>query len=178
MSRKWILSDALRLRLSRHVTCIIACISAVAFVVGMKSGPVLADDLQPLAIAIPGDDAVSIITTSIWTAEGYNLYRSTTSGGEGATPYQTGWYFYDTGVTNGQIYYYQVSYIDSSGNESPRSPEFTCRPSGSPPPFPSAMTYQNADGSYFITWPPVAGASGYAVTSDIDGVLTVTNGLS
>lgn len=58
-------------------------------------------------------------------AQTYNVYRATTPGGEGTTPYATGITssgFSDQAVTPGQTYDYQVTAVDSAG-ESPRSAE-------------------------------------------------------
>lgn len=57
---------------------------------------------------------------------GYNLYRSTTPGG----PYVkitssiiSGTFYFDAGLTNGVLYYYAVTAVDSIGNESAYSNE-------------------------------------------------------
>ena len=60
----------------------------------------------------------------------YNVYRATTPGGEGTTPYATGIVgtnYTDQNVTSGQTYEYEVTAVDSSG-ESPRSAEVTAVP--------------------------------------------------
>jgi hypothetical protein len=51
---------------------------------------------------------------------GYNVYRSTTAGGEGTTPITTvsGTTYTDTGLTNGQAYYYIVKAVNSLGTSS------------------------------------------------------------
>jgi hypothetical protein len=53
------------------------------------------------------------------TVTGYNIYRSTTKGGEGTTPYKsvssTTTSFSDTGLTNGTTYYYVVGAANSVG---------------------------------------------------------------
>jgi len=48
---------------------------------------------------------------------GYNLYRSTNSGGQGATPFVTGVTFpyTDTGLTNGTPYYYTATAVNGIG---------------------------------------------------------------
>ena len=58
-------------------------------------------------------------------ATSYNVYRSSTSGGEGLTPLRTGvtgTSFLDTSVTSGGTYYYQVSAV-GAGGESAKSVE-------------------------------------------------------
>src|SRR5262249_55015180 len=53
-------------------------------------------------------------------ATSYNIYRGTTSGGEGATAYGTlsggsSNRYTDTGVTSGTTYYYKVTAVNASG---------------------------------------------------------------
>src|SRR5262249_4936251 len=62
----------------------------------------------------------------------YNIYRSTSSGGEGSTPYRTRIAmnsFTDTGLSNGTRYYYQVTAVNSVGQSS-RSNETSATPQG------------------------------------------------
>jgi fibronectin type 3 domain-containing protein len=88
---------------------------------------------SPLTISLSGTgvQAVSHSVTLSWTAStstvvGYNVYRSTVSGG----PYTlltsspvTGTTFTDTTVQARVTYYYVVTAVDSSGNESAYSNE-------------------------------------------------------
>src|SRR5260370_4750339 len=55
------------------------------------------------------------------TISGYNVYRGTTSGGEGTTPIATvtTTSYTDSGLTNGQTYYYKVTAINSVGQSLP-----------------------------------------------------------
>ncbi|HEX5323604.1 MAG TPA: hypothetical protein VFW40_07445, partial [Capsulimonadaceae bacterium] len=62
---------------------------------------------------------------------GYNLYRSTTSGGEGGTPYQTNLpspQFFDNDVSQGTQYFYQVTGINPDATETAKSYEVTATP--------------------------------------------------
>ncbi|MDE1768930.1 MAG: fibronectin type III domain-containing protein [Thaumarchaeota archaeon] len=55
------------------------------------------------------------------TITGYNVYRGTTPGGEGATPIVTGLTttsYTDSGLTNGQTYYYTVTAVNTVGQSS------------------------------------------------------------
>jgi len=62
---------------------------------------------------------------------GYNVYRSVTSGSEALlTPIGTVLTYTDTTATNGQIYYYQVSAVNSAG-EGSKSTEASATPSTS-----------------------------------------------
>ena len=69
-----------------------------------------------LSWAAPTDNGGSAIT-------GYNIYRGTTSNGESATPVGTvsssTLSYEDTGLTNGQTYYYKVTAVNSIGASSP-----------------------------------------------------------
>ncbi len=88
---------------------------------------------SPINIAVSGTgtQAVAHSVTLSWTAStstvvGYNVYRSTTSGG----PYSLittspigGITFTDNGVQSGVTYFYVVTAVDSNGNESAFSNE-------------------------------------------------------
>ena len=78
----------------------------------------------------PGNNKLIISWSKVNGAASYNVYRSTTPGGEGTTPLAaniTGTSFSDTGVANGNVYYYQLS-TNYSGGETSRSPEFIGSP--------------------------------------------------
>jgi fibronectin type 3 domain-containing protein/lysophospholipase L1-like esterase len=64
-----------------------------------------------------------------------NIYRGTSPGGEGSTPYATAYpnrltWFADTSVSNGTTYYYKVQAVNSAG-ASQLSSEVSARPSSS-----------------------------------------------
>lgn len=65
----------------------------------------------------PGFDQMTLSWTQVNGATGYNIYRSLTPGGEGTTPVVTvtGITFVDTGLTNGTLYYYQISTLSPTG---------------------------------------------------------------
>jgi hypothetical protein len=65
-------------------------------------------------------------------ATSYNVYRGTTSGGEGSTPYAslTGTTFIDTHMTPGVVYYYEVTAVNAYG----QSPSLFEDETPSPPP--------------------------------------------
>lgn len=80
--------------------------------------------------ATAGDGRVSLSWSGSAGAGSYNLYRSTTPGGEGSTPFRAGLTslsFTDTSVNNGATYYYQVSAVNAGG-ESTHSSEVLARP--------------------------------------------------
>jgi hypothetical protein len=85
--------------------------------------------------ATAGDRKVTLSWSASSGATSYNIYRATSAGGEGATPYRAGLAataFTDTGVTNGTTYYYQVSAVNAAG-ESARSAERSARPQAATP---------------------------------------------
>ncbi|MBV9450468.1 MAG: hypothetical protein JO345_31720, partial [Streptosporangiaceae bacterium] len=90
--------------------------------------------------ATPGNASVHLTWTASAGATSYNIYRGTTSGGEGATPVGTATTnsFTDTGLTNGTTYWYKVSATNSAGT-SAQSGEVSAMPSKSSPPPPSSL---------------------------------------
>ena len=94
-------------------------------------------DLEPTAapaglqVTEEGDGTVSLAWNSVPSAAGYNVYRSPLSGG--------GWQkvnsdllpspeFMDGGLQNARTYYYVVTAVDGSGNESAYSNEVSAQP--------------------------------------------------
>lgn len=70
--------------------------------------------------------SVTVTWTAVSGAASYKIYRSTTSGGEGTTPYATGvtgTSYTDSSVTDGNRYNYTVTAVGSAGNESAQSNE-------------------------------------------------------
>lgn len=103
--------------------------------------------------AIPADLAAAPGNTTIglsWSAVGdsdlysYRVYRSTMPGVPTTSPVATivkpTVAYTDTGRSNGQIYYYVITAVDTSGNESGASNEVNATPVGSPPTAPSGLT--------------------------------------
>ncbi len=69
-------------------------------------------------VASGADSQVALSWAAVSGATSYNIYRSTTSGSEGAIPIQAGVTkpsFVDSGTVNGTTYYYQVAAVDSAG---------------------------------------------------------------
>jgi CubicO group peptidase (beta-lactamase class C family) len=80
--------------------------------------------------AVAGNGQVALSWSASPGATDYNIYRSTTSGGEGATPVSTGvtsTSFTDTGLTAGTTYFYQITAVNAVG-ESAKSNEVSSTP--------------------------------------------------
>ena len=93
--------------------------------------------------ATAGNASVSLSWTASTGAASYNVYRGITSGGESTTPIATGittTLYSDTGLTNGQRYYYEVAAVNGGGT-SPMSNEASATPE---PPAPGDPTSRRA----------------------------------
>ena len=110
-------------------------------------GPNIPPPAAPQAVA---GDLASGATMVSWqnndiSITGFNIFRGTTPGGEGTTPYVsgfTGTNFMDTNVTNGVTYYYKVNAVNYSGT-SPMSTETSAIPG--PWPVPGIVQAENFD---------------------------------
>jgi len=84
-----------------------------------------------LRVTDEGDATASLAWNAVPGSAGYNLYRSPLSGGGWVkvnTNLLTGTDFTDTGLRNGQVYYYVVTALDNAGNESAYSGEVRAIP--------------------------------------------------
>jgi hypothetical protein len=90
-----------------------------------------------ITIAIPtnltataSDSKVTLSWTAVDGTAGYNVKRSTTAGGPYTTiaTNVTGTSYVDNTVTNGTTYYYVVTAVDGTGNESANSNEASATP--------------------------------------------------
>jgi parallel beta-helix repeat protein len=105
---------------------------------------------------------------------GYNVYRSTTAGGEGATPIaQVGAVngYADDNLTTGATYYYQVSAINNVG-EGARSSEVNAVPTAPTKPAAPVVSATAGTSSIQLTWTapddggsPITGYNVYRSTS-------------
>jgi O-glycosyl hydrolase len=115
--------------------------------------------------ATAGNAQVTLNWTASTGATSYNIYRSTTSGGEGGTPYRTGvstTSFTDTGLTDGTTYYYQVTAVNSGG-ESPKSSEASATPNLAPPAAPTNVTATAGNTQVTLNWTASTGATSYNI---------------
>jgi fibronectin type 3 domain-containing protein len=112
--------------------------------------------------ATASTNQVSLSWAASAGATSYNIYRGSTSGGEGQTPYRTGVSsssFVDTGVVSGGTYFYQVSAV-GAGGESPKSAEVSAT---LVPAAPTNVSATASAGQVTLTWTPSAGATSYRV---------------
>jgi fibronectin type 3 domain-containing protein len=113
--------------------------------------------------AIAGNTQVSLTWTASTGATSYHAKRSATSGG----PYTlvsspTTANFTDTALTNGTIYYYVVSALNSAG-ESANSSEANATPAApaTPPAAPTGLGATGGNAQVSLTWTASAGATSY-----------------
>jgi len=125
------------------------------------------DDVNPAAPAGLTAQSKNSQVYLTWTSNsendlsGYNIYRSTSTGG----PYSkinstitTINHYTDTGLTNTVKYYYAITAEDTSGNESAYSTEVNATPASSSPPMPPTGIEGESDtsGNFTITWNAVS----------------------
>ena len=122
----------------------------------MPSGPTATSGNALVDLAWPGE----------YGALSYNLYRATTAGAEGTTPYQTGLAtsaYEDTGLTNGTAYYYTVTAVNATG-ESAQSAEVSATPMlPAVPAAPTGLTATAKDSVVILNWDFDANADSYNV---------------
>lgn len=109
-------------------SCNIAVLMTPAASGGITATLTIADNASgsPQSVSLSGTGTHDV--TLSWTGSatsgvtGYNIFRGTTSGGEGTTPLNsspiTGTTFTDTNVQAGQTYYYVVTAVDGSTQSS------------------------------------------------------------
>lgn len=136
----------------------------LAPLIGSGSGPGNSPPPAPGGLsASPGNQQVSLTWSASSGATSYNVYRSTTSNGQGATAHATSGTtsFVDSNLTNGATYYYRVTALNAAG-ESARSGEASATPSaGSLPAAPTGVSATPGDKQATIRWNAVSGASSY-----------------
>ena len=135
-----------------------------------NSAEVDATPMAPPPPAAPAGLAATAENTQVsltWTAStgatSYHVKRSTTNGGpytQVAAP--TAANFTDTGLTNGTIWYYVVSALNSAG-ESANSSQASATPAApaAPPPAPTGLGATAGNAQVSLTWTASAGATSY-----------------
>jgi fibronectin type 3 domain-containing protein len=114
--------------------------------------------------ATAGNAQAALSWNAVAGATSYNIFRSTTPGGEGSTAYQTTTTnsFTDTGLTNSTAYYYQVSAVNTGGQSS-KSVEVSATPQVPAPAAPTGLAANPGDGTVTLSWIAVSGASSYKI---------------
>ncbi len=114
--------------------------------------------------ASAGNGAVSLAWNTASNATGYNLKRSTSSGGPYTTVASvTSTSITDSSLANGTTYYYVVSATNGSG-ESANSAQASATPSAPvPPASPTGLAASPGNAQVSLTWNTTAGAASYNV---------------
>ncbi len=87
--------------------------------------------------------------------DGYNIYRSTVSGGPYTKqngPLLSSSDYTDNSVTNGTTYYYVVTAVDTSSNESDDSSQVSATPIDQPPAAPTGLAATAGNGTVTLNW--------------------------
>ena len=115
-----------------------------------------------LSSATAGNGSVVLVWTAVANATSYKIYRATTAGGEGTTPYASGasgTSYTDTGATNGSTFYYKVAAVDATST-GPQSGEKSAAPVL---PAPTLSTAAGGNASVTLAWTSVTNATSYSV---------------
>jgi fibronectin type 3 domain-containing protein len=123
----------------------------------------------PFGVVItPASGQINLQWTYEENATSYRVYRSTTPGGEGATPLATvtSSSYTDSAVTAGTTYYYEITALTGT-TESARSTEYSASTSGTgtgtAPPTPAGLVATGGNASVALAWTASAGATGYSI---------------
>ena len=141
-------------RLVTGSTIAIVGLTAQAAMAQVPAAPALNSVTQTTSKLTPTWSAVSGATS-------YNLYRATSPGGEGTSPFMTGittTNYADTTVTNGIPYYYKVSGVNGSGEGA-----LSVERSGIPLAVPSSVAATPGNGAVTLSWGSVTAATSYNI---------------
>ena len=133
--------------------------------------------------ATAGNGQVALSWSASSGATSYNIYRSTTSGGEGATAYATATStsYTDTSAVNGTAYYYTVAAVNATGT-SAQSSQVSATPVAAAPAAPTGLTATAGNAQVALSWTASSGATTYnvyrATTSGGEGTSAVATGIT
>lgn len=140
---------------------------------GMPEDPDETPPAVPTGLIGTPDDAATLLT---WNPNkendlaGYNLYRD---GVKVNNILLTGTSYADNGLINGQAYVYQLSAVDTTGNESGLGPQVTVTPVKSI--IPKNVRAAPGMERVIVSWAPVDDATEYYVYKDGQLIGTVTD---
>ncbi|MGO8673184.1 MAG: choice-of-anchor tandem repeat GloVer-containing protein, partial [Capsulimonadaceae bacterium] len=115
--------------------------------------------------ATAGNTQVALSWTATTGATSYNIYRATTTGGEGTTAIVTGVTtasYTNTGLTNGTAYFYKIAAVNGGGT-SPQSTEASATPEPPVPAAPTGLTATAGNTQVALSWTASTGATSYDV---------------
>ena len=138
--------------------------------------PTIALPSVPGGVTATGTNgAVNVSWNTATGAASYNVKRSTSSGAEVTITNVAATSYYDTAVTDGIQYFYEVSSTNNAG-ESANSTEVSATPN-IPPAAPTGLTATAATNEVSLVWTASAGAISYNVKrSTLSGnEVTITN---
>jgi outer membrane protein assembly factor BamB len=135
-------------------------------------------------VATAGNGQAVLSWSAASGATSYDLYRSTTAGGEGATPVATGIVstsYTNTGLTNGTTYYFTLAAVNASG-ASAQSNEASVTPvAPPPPPTPTNLSATAGNAQATLSWSAASGATSYnlyrSTTAGGEGATPVATGI-
>ena len=132
----------------------------------VSATPALSVPAAPTGLtATAGNAQVMLVWTASAGATSYNVKRSTTNGsGYQTVSSPTTSSFTDKPLTNGTIYYYVVTAVNSSG-ESSASTQASATPAAAPQPpaAPTGLTATAGNAQVSLSWTASAGATSYHV---------------
>ena len=119
--------------------------------------------------AAAGNGQATLNWTPTNGATSYNIQRATTNGGP-YTPIasSTTASYTDTGLTNGTVYYYVISAVNSNG-EGANSAQISVTPQVPAPAAPAGLIVTASNGQVFLSWTASSGAAGYKVKRSLTG---------
>jgi chitodextrinase len=121
---------------SFRVPLMLACLGSACALAGTQPAASAAARVPPtpanLDLHAGYDSSITLTWSASPAAKSYDIYRATTSGGEGNTPYATTTKttFKDSHLSSEPVYFYQVTAVNSAG-QSARTPEDASK---TPPP--------------------------------------------
>ncbi len=129
--------------------------------------------------ATPGSSQVTISWNAVSGATSYNIYWSATAGVTTANGTKVAGVtnpYVQTGLTNGNTYYYVVTAVNANG-ESAASAQVSAQPAASPPPAaPTGVSAIPGNVQVTVSWNTVSGATSYNIYWSTTAGVTTASG--